>query len=206
MRDPLSDIFNEELKMFTHTRVAVKGEIEGCWQSPKLKSRCRQCGSILIKVPYTGHKNSPFWINERADGQILKACPKNCLESDALYCMNFYLEKRVFMKDGSESYDWEWNYKKFEKGWIMPNGQFIFCGPMEHISSASEFLPENKYKPESAGFVKFSCGSFYWGAIPPNQTQKNILFDIFTQCGHKITEKDIKEMENEVGEISIVRN
>ena len=202
MRDPMSDFFGVELKMYSYTHVSVDGEIEGCWQSPKYKSYCRLCGSRLVKVPRQGHRNSAFWVNERPDGQILIACPKMCLESKAVEAMGYFLEHRQFMKDGSKSYGWEWDYNKFENGWILPDGRFVFCARLEHIGVAHDYLPEDKYTAEDAGFVKFSYGTFYWG-IPLNQRQKDILFDISVGRGRKLSQSDYHQMESDVGQIDI---
>lgn len=57
--------------------------IEGCWSSPLGNPTCSKCGSKMTQVPREGHPNSHYWRLEKADGMLLVACSKMCLESAA---------------------------------------------------------------------------------------------------------------------------
>lgn len=175
LKDPMSDIFGEDLKMCVHTKVQVDGQIEGCWSLPKSKNQCRACGATLLKVPRKGHVNSKFWVNEQPDGMILKACPKGCTEEDAGETFRVWNQYREFVK--GEMCNWDWDYTKFKYGWITPSAGFIFCAYMGHTYCLPNDICTHM-EAEKAGYIKFTSDDgdieFSWGKKPNKYQSKRI--------------------------------
>lgn len=74
-------------------------------------------------------------------------------------------------------------------GWLSPDGVYYPCKFQEHLKSAEDicsiFFSSNIEKDkesllEKCGWVKVSAGEVYF-IVFPNQTQKNLIFDWYTE-------------------------
>jgi predicted RNA-binding Zn-ribbon protein involved in translation (DUF1610 family) len=120
-------------------------EVEGCWGRPDYDSKCRLCGSVFIECPKEGHVNSHFWELEKPDGQVLKVCPNNCLESDATAAQKIGYDGSVESNIELTATDYQWTCPSCGE-FYLHSGEVVVlqCANCKKFFGISAIVPEEK--------------------------------------------------------------
>ena len=171
-------------------KMIIDYEVEGCWTSPKSKSKCRLCGTEMQPVPEKNHFNSQYWKLTRDDGIILKCCPKGCSVKTAENIMKEFLKIRCYCIDKSESWNYKLDYNKIKHAWIDRQGKVYPLESRGHISFAFEHNTDERTL-ENKGWLKLTSMEFFWKK-KLSKRQINMIFDYIMVVGIK---KDIKNFQ-----------
>ena len=165
-------------------------EVEGCWTSPKSKSKCRLCGTEMQSVPKENHYNSQYWGLERNDGLILVCCPEGCDVKEAEKRIKVFSKIGKYCVANSESWCYKLDYNKIRDAWIDRQGTVYPLGIREHNNFAFEYNTDERTL-EKKGWLKLTSMEFFWEK-KLSQQQINMVFDYIMTVGIK---NDIKNFQ-----------
>lgn len=139
----------------------ITTEVESCWTALKVKTNCRSCGSLLMRVPKTWHFNSHYWKLHRHNKEQLMCCPKGCSVKLAEEKMREFLGLQFYCTKDSKSWNWTLDYTIIKNAWINRRGQVYPLENREHSSFAiNRDLTERDL--ELKGWLKLSIKTFMW--------------------------------------------
>ncbi|MFH1526276.1 MAG: hypothetical protein ABIG69_06420 [Bacteroidota bacterium] len=67
-------------KCIKKSKIKIKQDVNGSWGDLNHETTCQWCGSLFVLCPKDGHPNSKYWRLQISENEILKVCPKGCLE------------------------------------------------------------------------------------------------------------------------------
>ncbi len=165
-------------------------EVEGCWTSPKSKSNCRLCGTLMQSIPKEGHFNSKYWELTRRDGMILKCCPEGCNVAEAEKKQKEFSKIRYYCIAKSNSWKYKLDYNIIDHAWIDRQGTVY---PLAYLGHFGFAVDRDTYEStlEDTGWLKLTSREFYWEK-KLSQPQIDMIFDYIQVAGVK---KDIKNFQ-----------
>lgn len=173
-------------------------EVEGCWTSPKSKSKCRLCGTKMQPVPKENHYNSQYLGLGRNDGLILVCCPKSCDIKEAEKKMEGFLKISRYCSTNSKSWSYKLDYNKIKHAWIDRQGKVYPLESRRHVNFAFEYNTDER-SLENKGWLKLTSMEFFWDR-KLSKRQIDMIFDYIMVVGIKKDVQNFQEyIDKEVG-------